>query len=141
MTSGVEVASAAGHHRAWYESVPGNAASCRSAIDEPMTDGSSGVSSSVVEHMSSFFAAAHHNAAAALESAAGNARDYRSAAAVASANPYASTRDMLMSSRYYHQHSPYASHGKLTITLINRLGLPTGYDNCFFDINENPFSY
>ncbi|XP_065224816.1 GATA-binding factor C isoform X2 [Planococcus citri] len=93
MTSAVETAPS--HHRAWYEAVgvPGS----RSVNDDSVTDS---MTSSVVEHMSSFFAAAHHNsaAAAALDSAP---RDYRSTGSY--------PRDMLVSSRYYHQHSPYAS--------------------------------
>lgn len=101
MTSAVETAPS--HHRAWYETV-GVPSSSRAGNEDSVSDS---MTSSVVEHMSSFFAA-HHNSAAALDSA--SPRDYRST------GPY-SSRDVLMSSRHYYQHSPYTSaavsHGKV----------------------------
>lgn len=93
MTSAVETAPS--HHRAWYETV-GVPSSSRAGNEDSVSDS---MTSTVVEHMSSFFAA-HHNSAAALDSA--SPRDYRST------GPY-SSRDVLMSSRHYYQHSPYTS--------------------------------
>lgn len=108
MTSAVETAPS--HHRAWYETV-GVPSASRGVVNEDSVSDS--MTSSVVEHMSSFFAAHHNSAAAAALDSAGP-RDYRST------GPY--SRDML-ASRYYHQHSPYASaavasHGKVYHTVL-----------------------
>ena len=90
MTSAVETAPSHSHHRAWYESVSSvpSAASRGVSNEESTAD-----SMAVVDHVNSFYNAV-------LETS-GGARDYRSG------GPY--SRDVLMSSRHYYQHSPYSS--------------------------------